>query len=133
MKHLYHGSVVRGLKVLEPKKRFTPSETIDFSAIYATPSKTFAITHSFPWSSEDGFDVEIKDGQVTLLCPKLSVHKLIVPISIYVISDKDFVRTEVEETGYTWHSIESSVVMEEIRYETVVLAMEKEAGFIEYI
>lgn len=119
MEYLYHGSVVQELTILEPRKRYTPSESIEFSAVYATPLAAFAVTHVFPWSSEDGFDVVVKDRVVTLICPKLLQDKLNVPISIYTLPVTTFVLTTVEETGYTWHSTQSVEVIEELKFNNV--------------
>jgi hypothetical protein len=98
MEFLYHGSTVQGLKTLEPKKRFTPAGAIDYSAIYASRSPAFAICHSFPWSSDEGIDIETKDEGIQ-----------------------------------PWHTTVPVTVIEEIRYESVIDALERNAGSVKYI
>lgn len=133
MGYFYHGSVVGNLTVLEPHKRYTPSALINFEAIYATPVAAFAAAHAFPWSSEDGIDIVIEQSVVTLLCPSSQIEKLSVPISIYKVSDVTFVKTTVEETGYTWHSLVAVPVVEELRYADVATAMTAQGGHITYL
>ncbi len=64
MEYLYHGSSIQNLKILEPRKRFTPEGKINYSAIYASPSIQFSICHSFPWSTNEGVNLSIEDGKI---------------------------------------------------------------------
>lgn len=125
MEYLYHGSVVQNIKILEPRKRHTPSATIDFSAIYATPLPAYAVTHSFPWTSDEGFDVNVTNGKVEMIVPKEYRERLQVPISIYKVFATDFVHTKDEESGYTWHATCSVPVLEEAKYGSVEDALNK--------
>ncbi len=133
MEYLYHGSTTQGIKLLEPRKRFTPAGAIDYSAIYASSSPAFAICHSFPWSSDEGIDIEIKDGRMQLLVPSQLRDRLNTPISLYKILSVGFERTQEEETGYTWHTTASVPVIEEARYESVFEALEKNGGKVSYV
>lgn len=125
MEYLYHGSTTQNLKNLEPRKRFTPNGEINYSAIYATPSMAFAVAHSFPWSTNEGFDLSIEDGEIFFTVPSAFRERLNVPISIYKLSSADFQQTKEESTGYTWHTTKDALVLEEIKYESVLDALEK--------
>ena len=119
MKSLYHGSTTQGLATLEPRKRYTPAGKIDFAAIYASPNSAFAAMHSFPWSSDEGFDITIDGDQMTLVVPAKQAERLNVPISIYKISANGFQATKEETTGETWHTTKSVRVLEETKYTNV--------------
>jgi hypothetical protein len=125
MQYLYHGSTTQNLKNLEPRKRFTPNGEIDYSAIYATPSPAFAITHSFPWSTNEGFDLSIEDGEIFFSVPSNFRERLNVQISIYKLPSEGFQQTKEESTGYTWHATKDTLVLEEVKYESVLEALEK--------
>jgi hypothetical protein len=133
MEFLYHGSTAQGIKTLEPKKRFTPSGAIDYSAIYASRSAAFAVCHSFPWSSDEGIDIEIKDNRVQLIIPTQLRARLEVPISLYKISAAGFERTQEEKTGYTWDTVVPVEVVEEIQYSDVLEALKKNGASVRYV
>ena len=127
--HLYHGSVTQNIKVLEPRHRYSPAGKIDYGAIYATPLKGYAATHSFPWSSADGVGLDVIEGVVSISVPAKLRERLLVPISIYKISSENFNFTEEEVSGQTWHSTTPTPVIEEIRYPDVETAF-KELGVV---
>jgi hypothetical protein len=133
MQPLYHGSSVQNIKTLEPRKRFTPAGLIDFSAIYATSLRAFAVCHSFSWSSESRIDIEIKDEKVTLIVPTSLKSLLNIPISIYTVSADQFIKTEEDQLGATWHAIETVEVISESKYDNVMEAMESAGGYIEFV
>ena len=124
MEFLYHGSTTQALLTLEPRKRYTPAGKIDFAAIYASPNPSFAAMHSFPWSSDEGFDITIDSNQMTLVVPSNKAQRLDVPISIYKISVNGFQITEEETTGETWHTTKSARVLEEMKYNSVKDALD---------
>jgi hypothetical protein len=123
MEYLYHGSITQNLKTLEPRKRYTPAGKIEFAAIYATPLTAYAAAHSFPWSSEEGVKLEVINSKVFLKIPSKFKEKLESPVSIYKISTENFEHTKEEKTGYTWHSVQPTKVLEEIKYENVLEAL----------
>jgi hypothetical protein len=133
MEFLYHGSVIQDIKLVEPKKRFTPAGAIDYSAIYASPSPAFAICHSFPWSSDEGIDIETKDDRIRLLIPSQLRGRLNTPVSLYKIPAAGFEHTREEETGYTWHTTMTVPVLEEVCYASVLEALQKNGGEVSYI
>lgn len=133
MTHLYHGSTTQNLKTLEPRKRYVPAGKIDYEAIYATPLPAYAAVHSFPWSSEEGIGLEIKDEKVILDIPEKLKNRLNVPISIYKVSAEGFEHTKEEEMGLTWHTIKSVKVLKEEKYESVESAIYELGGEIEFI
>ncbi len=130
---LYHGSAVQNLKVLEPRKRYTPAGKIEYSAIYATPLLPYAIAHSFPWSSDEGVGLDIVKDNISISIPKAIKDRLKVPISVYKISSENFELTKEEETGYTWHSTKPVQVLEEIKYESVEEALKEVGAVVEYV
>ncbi len=96
MNYLYHGSTIQNLKVLEPRKRFTPGEDFQEAVIYATPVPAYAAAHAFPWSSDEGFDLETNDN-IELIVPSSRKERLGIPISIYKVSADSFERTFEEK------------------------------------
>jgi hypothetical protein len=133
MNFLYHGSTTQNLTLLKPHHRYSPAGAISYDAIYASPSPAFAAAQAFPWSSDEGIDVEIIDEKITLVIPENLSDRLLVPISIYKIPVEKFVHTKEEDTGYTWHAIESVEVIEEVKYTSVLNALEDLAVQIKYI
>jgi hypothetical protein len=127
MKYLYHGSTIQDIKRLEPRKRYTPQGKVDYSAIYATPLQAYAAAHSFPWSTDEGVELDVNENVVNLAIPKSFKERLQVPISIYKLSSEGFEHTEEELTGYTWHTVNPVEVIEEVKYASVEIAL-KELG-----
>jgi hypothetical protein len=113
MKHIYHGTVAKDIDLFEPRKRYTPGGEVLADEIparvYATYTPAYAVAHGFPWSSEDGIDIEIHDGVIELIVPKEKRSVLDQEICVYTLPDDSFVSTSEEETGLTYHS-ETSVV-----------------------
>lgn len=133
MPHLYHGSTIQNLTTLIPHNRYSPAGAISYGAIYATPSTAFAATQAFPWSSDEGIDVEINENKMTLLIPLSMKDRLLVPISIYKVSVDTFIHTKEEYTGYTWHTTVPIEVIEEVKYESVLDAFEKLGVEVKYV
>lgn len=127
MDYLYHGSTTQNIKILEPRKRYTPQGKIDYSAIYATPLPGYAATHSFPWSSDEGVVLDVDEGKISFSVPKILAERLQAPVSIYKISNENFEHTQEELTGYTWHTTQPVEILEEKQYESVEVAL-KELG-----
>lgn len=139
---LYHGSTTQGLKILKPARRYTPAGKIAFAAVYATPLPAYAAAHSFPWSSNEGIDVKISDGEdegisknkkVTLIVPAALHERLNMPISIYVVAADGFEHTREESTGHTWHATRQTAVLEEMKYTSVKEALETWGGEVKFL
>ena len=133
MNFLYHGSATSGIKILEPRKRFTPAGKIEYAAIYASTLPLIAAVHSFPWTSDEGIDFDILEKEITLAIPDSLKDRLQKPISIYEVSAKRFRHTAEDETGYTRHSIEPVEVLEENKYTSVIEAFKELGGEIKLI
>lgn len=134
MTTLYHGSTTQNIKTLEPRHRYVPKNgTIDYEAIYATPMPAFAAAHAFAWSTDEGINLGIYDGQLRLSIPQKFKERLYVPISIYTISNEHFEHTEGEGTGLTWHTTKPVDIIKEVQYETVEEAIISLGGEIIYI
>lgn len=125
MDYLYHGSTTQNIKILEPRHRYSPAGEIEYEAIYATPLKAYAVAHSFPWSSDEGVDLDVVNGEVLFTVPEDFRERLQIPISIYTISAENFEHTKEEETGYTWHTTKPIPVIEEEKIQTVEDALRK--------
>lgn len=137
MKNMYHGSTHTNLQVLKPFKRYTPGdETLADSIpprIYATYLPAYAVAHSFPWSSEDGIDIAIEHDRITLIVPKNNKWLLNQEICIYTLPDTDFVKTEEEKTGLTYHSEHEVTPVSVEHFKSVLDAMEQFSGKVKYI
>jgi ABC-type dipeptide/oligopeptide/nickel transport system ATPase component len=131
--YLYHGSTTSGIKVLEPSHRYSPAGKIEYNAIYATPMKAYAAAHSFPWSSDEGVNLDVVEGKVIFAVPQNFRERLQVPISIYKVSLENFVHTKEEETGRTWHTTQATPVLEEEKYKSVAIALQKLGVELSYI
>lgn len=108
MKHIYHGTIEKGLGVIKPFKRFTPGgpELADQipPRIYATYNPAYAVAHSFSWSSDDGVDIEVDGSDICLIVPKDKASVLEQPVYIYTLPDDAFTHTAEEKIGLTYHS-----------------------------
>lgn len=131
--YLYHASTTQGLKTLEPRQRYTPSRNMKFPAIYATPLAAYAATHSFPWSTDEGVKLNTADGVISLSVPESFRERIQVPISIYKLPDTNFVHTDDEVTGHTWHTTESVGVLEEIKYDSVEKALTELGAHLTFV
>lgn len=137
MKPIYHGTIIQGLKVIKPFKRFTPGgpELADQipPRIYATYNPAFAAAHSFPWSSDDGVDIVVEDGVVTVVVPHDKQQVLRQEICIYTLPDSSFVFTEEEEMGLTYHSTEEVASLSCKCFDSVKEAMSELGGNVKII
>jgi hypothetical protein len=133
MKYLYHGSTTQNIKILEPRKRYTPQGKIDYFAIYATPLPAYAAAHSFPWSTDEGVGLDVDQSGVNLSIPISLKERLQIPVSIYKVSSDNFRHTKEELTGYTWHTINPVEVIEEIKYPSVEIALRELGAKFQYI
>lgn len=132
MTYLYHGSTTQNLKILEPRKRHTPYGEMNAS-IYATPSPAFAAAHSFPWTTDEGVELNVHGDHIVLTLPIGMKVRLQVPVSIYKVEDMGFVPTVKEITGYTWNTEQPVEIIEEIKYLSVEEAIVRSGGEVKYI
>ena len=137
MRKLFHGTTKKNLQVIKPFKRYTPggedvADTIP-PRIYATENPAYAVAHSFPWSSEDGVDIVIKDEVVTVVVPEEKAGVLEQVVCIYTLPDDTFTLTEEEETGLTLHSTEIVIPTDCLCFTTVSEAMEHYGGKIQLL
>ena len=137
MKPIYHGTVKCDLSKIEPFKRYTPggkdlADTIP-PRIYATYNPAYAVAHSFPWSSDDGVDIAIKDGVVTLVVPKDKQSVLEQKVCIYTLPDTIFTFTAEEETGLTYHSTVEVIPTNCECFDSVTIAIEHFGGNIKLV
>ena len=134
---IYHGTVQQGLKTIKPFKRYTPGGAAIADSIppriYATFEPAYAVAHSFPWSTDDGVDITIEAGVVTILIPEHKRSVLEQPVCIYTLPSNTFVFTKEEETGLTYHSDTEVPVINAQCFDTVIEAMENFAGKIKFI
>lgn len=125
---LYHGSLTAGIKELEPRERHKPDENIG-SRIYATPLPGWAVAHSFPWSSDEGFDANVEgDNMVVLVVPKGQEERLNVPVYIYKVLGDNFNKTKEEGTGNTFDSKEKVSVIGVEKFNSVTEALKHFRG-----
>ena len=66
---LYHGTGVPNIDMMEPRKRFTPGGQNAPERVYAGDMPAFAAAHSFPWATEEGFELSVEDGTVIFKVP----------------------------------------------------------------
>lgn len=137
MKPIYHGTVKCGLSKIKPFKRYTPGGKDVADAIppriYATYNPAYAVAHSFPWSSDDGVDISIKDGVITLIIPKDRQSVLEQKVCIYTLPDTTFIFTSEEETGLTYHSTVEVIPTNCECFDTVTIAIEHFGGNIQIV
>lgn len=130
-KYLYHGSITADIEVLEPRRRYTP-QGVDIEAVYATPLPAYAVAHSFPWGSEEGFDLDVISGVVNFVVPNEYKDRLLVPVYVYKISSNTFEFTKDELVGYTYHSLSPVKVISVQQYPSVKVALELLGANITY-
>ncbi len=130
---IYHGSITGEIKEFEPRKRYTPSEEVATKRTYASDNPCFAVMHSFPWSSEEGIDIVEKEDKLYLQIPKDLQNRLNQPIYIYKLSGDNFVLTEEENTGNTYHTEKPVKPLSVKRFSTVTEGIEYYGGAIEVL
>ena len=137
MKPIYHGTTKHSLAIIKPFKRYTPggeavADTIP-ARIYATYEPAYAVAHSFPWSSDDGVDIVLEEGVVTVVVPATRVSVLEQPVCIYTLPDNTFTFTTEEETNLTYHSTEEVTPTNCQCFDSVTEAMGHFGGNIKII
>ncbi len=137
MRYLYHGTVRRDLTILTPQTRYTPGDAALADSIppriYATYNPAYAVAHSFPWSSDDGVDVEEIDDVIHVIVPREKQSVLEQVVCIYTLPDDTFVHTPEEVTGLTYHSDVAVTPISHECFDTVTEALEKYGGALRLI
>lgn len=107
--YLYHGSTTKGIKLFEPRKRFTPGvlgKNVP-PAIYATDDPRYAAAHAFSWSSKEGFDTYYEKNNLILEVPKKFQKRLDQKICIYTVPKESFeLLKKVEPKGRNYWSLQ---------------------------
>lgn len=137
MKPIYHGTTKHSLEIIKPFKRYTPggediADTIP-ARIYASHDPAYAVAHSFPWSSDDGVDITLENGVVTVVVPANKASVLEQSVCIYTLPDDTFIFTTEEEMGLTYHSTKEIVPIECKCFDSVNEAMKHFDGKIKFI
>ncbi len=126
---LYHGSSTDGIERLEPRLRYTPEEELDSPAgIYATDLPAFAAGHSFPWSSDEGINLDIIEGIVIMEVPQSMLDRLECDIYIYTVSSELFTLVENESTGHTYRATQPVDCLDKMSFQNVKEAIEYYGG-----
>lgn len=100
---VYHGSDAGTIEDFEPRKRFTPAEDVG-ELVYASDLPAFAAAHSFPWGTDEGFDLSINDGRIIFRVPVQFKERLMIPVFVYKLSSEQFDWNAQESTGHTLSS-----------------------------
>lgn len=130
---LYHGTLTANIMEFEPRKRFTPGGLDVPPRIYATDRPDFAVMHAFPWSSDEGIDIVEREGKLHLQVPKHLKSRLNQPIYIYKLKGDNFMFTEEEGTGNTYHCEEPLIPEGVEGFDSVTEAVHHYGGVVEFI
>ena len=129
---LYHGSITPNIESLEPRKRYTPGGQNVPERIYAGDLPAFAAAHSFPWGSNEGFDLSVENGKVIFRVPANFKNRLMQKVYLYKVASNKFEWTSGEGTGHTYHSEEATKPDEIQEFDTVQEAIEHFGGEVVY-
>jgi hypothetical protein len=131
---LYHGSATPALTEIEPRSRFIPvgvSEAHWPALVYASDIPAFAAAHSFPWSTNEGFELSVSGvGRVTLSVPPQHQQRLQCPAYLHAVPADSFVSTVSEGSGHTYHSDAPVQVLSCTRFRTVEEAIKSHGGIV---
>lgn len=131
---LYHGSDVGGIEELEPQKIYVPKGNRRAPpSVYASDKPAFAISHSFEWSSDEGFDVYEKRGKMILEVPERFRNRLDQEAYLYKVSSENFTIAEDEETGLTWRAVRGVKPINVEKFNSVREAFERFGGKIVFV
>ncbi len=130
---LFHGTITPNLQEFEPRKRYTPQGADVPPRIYATGNPAFAAAHSFPWSSDEGVELYVKNGKVLLLVPERLKARLNQEVTIYSFDSNNFNFTKEETFGETYHTEEKAKSQGMQSFNSVTEAVEYFGGVVEII
>jgi hypothetical protein len=133
-KELYHGSPIKGIKILKPAKLSIPTTMQDINKkVYAALTKAYAATHSFAWGTKEGFKLIVTDKGIKLKVPKQHEKRLKKPAYIYTINKEGFEELPIEPKGYNFATEKEVPTIKEEHYNTVKEAIEQNGGIIKII
>ena len=130
---LYHGSNVPNIETIEPRKRYTPGGQNVPERIYAGDLPAFAAAHSFPWGSNEGFDLSTENGKVIFRVPNKFKDRLMQKVYLYKVSSDKFEWTTGEGAGHTYHSQEATKPSDIEEFDSVQEAIEHFGGDVVYV
>ena len=132
---LYHGTNVPDIEEFEPKKRLMPGNIKGNipPRIYAGDNPAFASTFSFPWFTNEGFELSVDDvGKVIFNVPTKLKYRLNQPVYLYKMPSDKFELTPGENTGHSYHT-ENKIKPVEIKtFESVQAAIENYGGVVNF-
>lgn len=132
---LFHGSSVFGLTELVPMHRTTPGELRKEdvpASIYATDNRLASVMFSFPWTSQEGIDIQHCDGTLKLLVPQQLASRIENPMVVYEVDGHSFTRIpEVSQLiGNFWSQVPASILDRE-EFPSVREAILRNGGLLE--
>lgn len=134
---LYHGSPIGGIKIFKLQKRYAPEILGDDAvpALYAGDLPAYAIGHGFPWSSHEGFDIDVKkNGDVVLIVPRKYEKRINKKIFLYTVPRASFhLLKNVTPVGHNFASYETVKPISCVAYRSVREGFEKNGGRIKFI
>ncbi len=137
MNILYHGSIEPNIKILEPRKRYTPRELGENvpPAIYASDEPAYCVAHAIPWESGEGFDLTFDEvGKVKFTAPKNYKDRLNQKIYIYEVPKEKFeLLAGVSPKGHNYWSKYPVEVISVSMFRNVFEALDSYGGGIKYI
>lgn len=128
---LYHGSTSANITEFKPQRRHVPSQNVG-KRVYATDVAAFAAAHSFPWVTEEGFDLSFQGSTVVFTVPTEFKERLNVRVSIYELPSETFEHTTEEGTGHTFHSTVAVKPEFELSFKNVHEAVKHFGGQVQY-
>jgi hypothetical protein len=139
---LFHGSMIEGIKILEPRGESRPECMPDAPlAVYAGDDPAYCAAHAFPGDTANGeigldyFGSWVNGkpvwGPFTLTIPSKRASDLELPVSIYKVPISAFEPLpEVPPHGRNFWSLKSVAVLEELRFPSIIKAIENFSGKI---
>lgn len=132
---LYHGTDLPNIEEFEPRKRLIPGgDKGDVSArVYAGDNPAFAAAFSFPWSTDDGFELSVDDaGKVIFNVPIKFKDRLNQLVYLYKMSSDQFKPTSGEGTGHSYHTENKVKPIEVQTFKSVQAAIENFGGVVKF-
>jgi len=124
---------VGDIEEFEPRKRYTPGVADVPPRIYASGNPAFAAAHSFPWSSDEGVDLSLENGQVLLRVPERIKSRLDQPVYIYTFDPDSFSHTSEEKMEETYHSEQKVKPHQVVQFRSVTEAVSYFGGVVEVV
>lgn len=132
---LYHGTNLPNIKEFEPRKRLIPGgDKGDVpTRVYAGDNPAFAAAFSFPWSTDDGFELSVDDaGKVIFNVPIKFKDRLNQPVYLYKMSSGQFKPTNGEGVGHSYHTENKVKPIEAQTFKSVQAAIENFGGVVKF-